>query len=209
MTRSSRLLAVGVAVIVLGLVVAFLALRDTKDEIVVNEPGAAVDGALDTEQELDGATATQGVGLLAEDAVRLPLPVIIPEGHEAVAVTVTYASGTAALPVPGDRVNIYAVFTQGLPAGFGGAAASADDAAGAGNGVVRMLSAVEVLGVTGVEALAGGGNVNFVVAVTPGDAERLIFQAATQQLWFTLVNEADPVVDGVGVTLDTVLDDAA
>lgn len=206
MTRSTRLFAVGVAVLAVALVVLLVSMRNQPDPIVVAD--AAADTAAAEQESVDDAAATGTVGALAEDAARLPSPLEVPDGHEAVAVTATYDSGVAALPVPGDTVNVYAVFQQGLPDDVAAPAFSDDEDAvqAAGKGVVRALSGVEVLGVTGVTAETGGGSVTFVLALEPDDAERTIYLAAAEQVWFTLVAEDHEPVPGKGVTRATVLD---
>jgi Flp pilus assembly protein CpaB len=211
-TRSSRLLTAGVIAIAVGLIVAFFALRDGTEPISVND--AAATATADTASPGDGvpdeSSSERGIGEVLDDEERLPIPLVIPQGQEAVAISAAYANGVAAIPAPGDRVNVYAVFTDGVPAQLQSSSTSSDSGQPAGpqdnKGVIRLLSHVEVLGVSGVQAVAGGGAVTLVLAVAPADAERLIYQAATQSIWFSLVNEADDEVDGAGVLHDTLLD---
>lgn len=205
MTRSTRLLAVGITVLVAALVLLLVAQRNEPDPIVVADGAPDVVAAETDDAE---ATASGTVGALGEDEARLPTPLEVPEGHEAVAVTSTYDAAVAGLPVPGDRVNLYAVFQQGLPDALATDAGTDGEATGnAGKGAVRTLSAVEVLGVTGVQPQAGGGSVTLVLALEPADAERTIYLAAAEQVWFSLVGPDHTPVDGQGVTRETVLDD--
>lgn len=207
MTRSTRLLAVGITVLVAALVLLLVAQRSEPDPIVVADDTSDV-AASATEDEGAAAPDTGTVGALAEDAARLPMPLEVPTGHEAVAVTSTYDAAVAGLPVPGDRVNLYAVFQQGVPDALAtDAGASGEAAANAGKGAIRTLSGVEVLGVTGVEPQTGGGSVTLVLALEPADAERTIYLAAAEQVWFSLVAPDHTPVDGAGVTRETVLDD--
>jgi hypothetical protein len=205
-TRSTRLLAIGGVVLVAALVVLLVSMRSQPDPIIVADAApdaaaadsAATDGAPD-----EGSTAAAGtVGELGEDEQRMPSPLELPAGHEAVAVSSSYDAAVAALPVPGDRVNVYAVFQQGLPDELGGSS-EGDNAT---KGVVRALSGVEVLGVSGATVDTGGGNVTLVLALEPDDAERAIYLASTEQVWFTLVDADHDAVEGVGVTRDSVLD---
>lgn len=207
MTRSTRLLAIGVTILAAALVVLLLGMRDQPDPIVVADAAAATTAAADDEAaaatDADGAT----VGELAEDAQRLPAPLEVPDGHEAVAISSTYDAAVAALPAPGDRVNVYGVFQQGLPDELGGAGGEQADAdTGVSKGVVRTLSGVEVLGVSGATAETGGGTVTLVLALQPDDAERAIYLAGTEQVWFTLVGADHEAVEGRGVTRANVLD---
>lgn len=207
MTRSTRLFAVGIAVLAVALVVLLVSMRDQPDPIVVAD--AAPDTAAAAETADDGAAA-RTVGALAEDEARLPSPLEVPDGHEAVAVTSNYDAAVAALPAPGDTVNVYAVFQQGLPDDLAAPAFSDDEEAVRtdSKGVVRALSGVEVLGVTGVTAETGGGTVTLVLALEPDAAERTIYLAAAEQVWFTLVARDHEPVPGRGVTRDTVLGDS-
>ena len=206
MTRSTRLLAVGITVLVAALVLLLVAQRDQPDPIVVADDAADVTAVDDAADPTPGE-ATGTVGALGEDELRLPSPLVVPEGLEAVAVSSTYDAAVAGLPVPGDRVNLYAVFQQGLPDALRPASSGGDDAASAGKGAMRALSGVEVLGVTGVQPQAGGGNVTLVLALSPADAERTIYLAAAEQVWFSLVGPDQAPVAGAGVTRETVLDD--
>lgn len=211
MTRSTRLLAIGVTVLVAALVVLLVSLQSQPDPVVVADaaPDAAAADAGD--EEAAPATDAGTVGALAEDEARMPTPLEIPADHEAVAVTANYDAAVAALPVPGDRINIYGVFKNGLPEELGDELApTGDDEEGATPepGVVRVLSGVEVLGASGTVAEAGGGTATFVLALSPEDTERTIYLASTEEVWFTLVGADHEPVPGVGVTRDTVLDAA-
>lgn len=205
MTRSTRLLAVGVVVLIAALVVLLLSLRSQPEPVVVAD--AAPDLAATTDDTETTTAAAGTVGALAEGEARLPSPLEVPAGHEAVAITSAYDRTVAALPVPGDTVNLYGVFRQGLPEELGGTARADDDEApAAGKGVVRVLSGVEVIGVSGAEPDAGAGNVTLVLALQPDDAERAIYLAGIEEVWFSLVDADHEAVPGRGASLDTILD---
>ena len=208
MTRSTRLLAIGVTVLVAALVVLLVSLRDQPDPIVVADAAPDAAAASTTAAPDDGGTATGTVGALEEGEARLPSPLEVPDGHEAVAVSIGYDAAVAALPAPGDTVNLYGVFHQGMPEQVGGSAPTGDgEAAATDKGVVRVLSGVDVLGVSGATAESGGGAVTLVLALSPADAERAIYLAAVEKVWFSLVDADHEPVEGAGVSLDTVLDD--
>lgn len=207
MTRSTRLLAVGITVLVAALVLLLVAQRNEPDPIVVADDTPDVTATATDGAAADGAEDTGTVGALADDASRLPAPLQVPEGHEAVAVSSTYDAAVAGLPVPGDRVNLYAVFQQGVPDALHEDSGDGTGAGSAGKGAIRTLSGVEVLGVTGVAPEAGGGSVTLVLALEPDAAERTIYLAAAEQVWFSLVGPDHAPVDGEGVTRETVLDD--
>lgn len=210
MTRSTRLLALGVTVLVAALAVLLVSMRSQPEPVVVADaaPDAAAADAADAVGG-DEVTATGTVGALEEGEARLPSPLEVPDGHEAVAVSIGYDAAVAALPAPGDSVNVYGVFQQGLPEDLGGPSASDEDTpqGGPAKGVARVLSGVEVLGVSGATADSGGGAVTLVLALQPDDAERAIYLAGIEQVWFSLVDADHEPVAGKGVTRDTVLDD--
>lgn len=198
MTRSSRLLAAGITVLALALVVLLVSLRDQPDQVTVADAETDVAAQTDTADEPE---ETGGVlDDLADEAAtdRLPTPFEVPEGREAVAVTAKYDAGVAALPTDGDRVNVYAIFTDALP----GEVAEQDADGGELGGAVRALAGVEVLGVTGAVPSAAGGNITLVLSLEPADAARAVYLAGTKQLWFSLVAEGDEPTTGDAVTRD-------
>ena len=72
---------------------------------------------------------------------------------------------------------------------------------------MRVLSGVEVIGVSGATPDAASGTVTLVLALQPDDAERAIYLAGVEQVWFSLVDGDHEPVEGQGVSRDTVLDD--
>lgn len=190
MTRSSRLLAAGLAVLLLALVVGLYAMTRGGDEPIAIADAGTGDAAAETDVAAEAPAA---------EALRLPDPVEIPEGLEAVAVTTSYDRAVAALPVPGDRINLYGVFTDLEPAELaeGGDAIS--------SGAARVLAGVEVLAVTGAEPATAGGTVTFVLAVEPDEALKLVHVAGNEALWFSLVPEGAEPVAGDSVTSEDVL----
>jgi Flp pilus assembly protein CpaB len=196
-TRSSRLLAAGIAVLALALVVLLVSMRDQPDQVTVAD--AESDVAAQTD---DGATGDVEQDPTATEATpRLPQPLEVPAGREAVAVSATYDAGVAALTTAGDRVNVYGVFPDRLPGDL--AEEGSDPAAG----VVRSLAGVEVLGVTGARPEAGGGSITLVLSLEPDDAARAVYLAGTKQVWFSLVAEGDEPSTGDAVTADNVVAD--
>lgn len=188
MTRSSRLLSVGVVVLLAGLVVAVLALRgDAAATAQVEEPAPA---------PLVDPDAVEAAPV-AEEEPRLPDPLEVPEGTEAVAVTAVFDRAVADLPDPGDRVNVYAVLadvreerSEGTPT----------------PGAARIVSGVEVLGVASGNADGATGNVTLVLALAPADAAGVVHAASNESLWFSLLGDDDPAAPGDLSTSDVLLD---
>ena len=104
----------------------------------------------------------------------------IPSGKQALALALDNVPGGAGVATVGDKVDVLAADTVRTPAGD--------------NHAVRMiLQGVEVLRVTGAATAANaptnapGGALTFVLAVTPMQAEKLVYHAAFQRLWFSVV----------------------
>lgn len=115
----------------------------------------------------------------------------IPEGTTALAVQLENVPGVAGFAGAGDRVDIYGVV-------------GADrDVPG---GVRLVMPAIEVLNVNGTvlapaQGQPGGTGLVFLLAVTPAQAERLVYLASFQRLYFTLVpegREGPPETPGIG-----------
>ena len=146
-------------------------------------------GALTDVSQLAGAiTATlvpAGKVLVGEDfppaKTRLG-SLRIPEGKTALAVQLKNVAGLAGFAAAGDKINVY------------GVARESGGASSAGPTVRLVMQQVEVLNVNGgaVAAVQGkpdGPELIYLLAVTPADAERLIFLSTFQQLYFSLVSQ--------------------
>lgn len=167
--RSTRLIAVGAAALVIGIGTATLAVRGAG--------GAEAAPATAPTTPPVAAPATP-----AEPAARIPAAITVPEGHEAVALQLPYDAGVAGLPTSGDKVNVYGVFRTGDPAETDDGTATAT----AAHHVEAVLAGVEVLAVTGPDVEAGGGNPTVVLALTPDESIRAIFLQTAERTWLTL-----------------------
>jgi hypothetical protein len=181
-SSNTRLLAIGALVLVVGVILVLLVLRGN-----VGSPSAA---PADPPAEADPA-AQVGEGALAPDAppaattveelssVRLPLPPSVPEGYEAVAVRASFVRGLAAIPTPGDHVNLYR--------------AVGDDEAvpGPTEDAELVLGDLEVLALVGPLPTQNEGEVTFLLAVDPDDVPGLLPVAGSAELWFTLLPATD------------------
>jgi hypothetical protein len=192
-TSSTRLLAIGALVLVVGVILVLLVLRGN----VGGPPAAAPDpGAVDPPADVAPASAVDAEGAATAPevtpttveelaAVRLPLPASVPDGMEGIAVRASFVRGLAALPTPGDRVNLYHAAQD--------EAATAEpvdvdpDLAGVEEGPRLLLEDLEVLALVGPLPTQNEGEVTFLVAVDPADVPALLPVAGTGDVWFTLL----------------------
>ena len=113
--------------------------------------------------------------------------VVIPAGKRALALEIAPLPGVAGFVGAGDKVDVY------------GIAKTAD-----GQGIVRLvLQGVDVLNVngTGLPALqgqVGSPNLIYLLAVTPVEAERLIYLNEFERLYFDLVPKGEGAVKTPG-----------
>jgi len=111
--------------------------------------------------------------------------VVIPPGKRALALKLEPVAGVAGFVGAGDLVDVYGVSKEGE-----GAASSR---------VQLVLQSVEVLNVNGLglpaaQGQADGPNLVYLLAVTPFDAERLIYLTEFNKLYFDLVAKGEPPV---------------
>ncbi|MGQ0743788.1 MAG: Flp pilus assembly protein CpaB [Acidimicrobiales bacterium] len=121
----------------------------------------------------------------------------IPDGKTALALSLDQAPGVGGFAGAGDRINVYgmvkaSVEAKGLPA------------------VHLVLQNVEVLNVNGTAVAtnpgAASGQLMYLVAVSPAEAERLIFLTTFEKLYFSLVaSDQAPVASTPGATLNDAL----
>lgn len=155
--------------------------------------------ALTDPTQLVGRTATLGVPegqILTADQFQQAQTRIgtlkIPDGKTALAVQLANVPGVAGFAGAGDRINIYGLMKPG-PGSVGGAAA-------------LIMQNTEVLNVNGTTLAAsqgqpGGAGLVFLLAVTPAEAERLVYLTTFEQLYFALVaKDTPPVPDTPGAS---------
>ena len=154
-------------------------------------PGDAPERALTDPSQLAGTTAP---GPIAQGQV-LTLDLFppaqtrigtlrIPEDKTALAVQMPNVPGVAGFAGAGDRINVYGVAKQ---------------VGGGGPGVRLVLPDVEVLSVNGAvlapaQGQPGAPGLVFLLAVTPAEAERLVYLTSFEQLYFSLVPKQHPPV---------------
>jgi Flp pilus assembly protein CpaB len=113
--------------------------------------------------------------------------VVIPPGKRALSLEVTSLPGVSGFAGAGDHIDIYRV-------------AKAD---GVPPGVQLILQGVEVLNVNGgglasAQGQPAGPNLVFLLAVTPADAERLIYLSEFEKMYFDLASKGEPAVTTPG-----------
>ncbi len=149
--------------------------------------------ALSDATQLFGRTATFGVRAgqvitseqFAQAQTRIGT-LKIPEGKTALAIGLGQVSGVAGFVGAGDRINIY-----------GAVKASADNKGLAATHLIMQNT--EVLNVNGSTLTdnpgqPGGTGLIYLLAVTPAEAERLIYLTTFENLYFSLVAKDRPTV---------------
>lgn len=207
-SNNTRLVLIGGVVLVLGIILVLLILRGSvggDDDPVAD--GTTESDPSDSSDQTDGATesptsASDESDLVADGegtTARVPLPLELEDGTEAVTVRAAFARAAAALPQAGDRVVVYELAS----------AEDADDEASDGPGpegdAQRLLDDVEVLGVIGPRPAANDGTLTVVLAIDEGDVGGLLPVARDGHLWLTLM----PGDDDVEQDTDTDTEDGA
>jgi Flp pilus assembly protein CpaB len=224
--RSNLIVTIGLAVFVAGAVATFLIVRnddasagsgngtpvlyaaqaipsgtaggDAVDQGLVKSRTVDIESkpanALSDPSQLVGKTAVAGVpegALLTEDQFTVPQTrqgtLRIPDGKTALALQLGWVQGAGGFVASGDRIDIFGVVKDGP---------------GAPSAKLIMQN-TEVLNVNVSGQTAAGQPVSsdtkpiFLLAVTPQEAERLVYLTSFQQLYFSLVSKDAPAV---GVT---------
>lgn len=166
--RSTALIAIGAAVFVVGAALTFLVVRDDKASKVT----ASAPAASSTSSAQPAAAAAA------------PAPVKVPAGKEAVAIQVPTVPGLAGYAQVDDEVNVYGTFKDRQP-----------NAAVKGPPLAKLvLSGAKVLAVTAPPAGAEAGNTTYLLAVNPGDAEKVIYLASFESVWLSLSADGAPQI---------------
>jgi Flp pilus assembly protein CpaB len=190
-SSNSKLLAVGFAVLVVGVLLVLVIIRNTDDPPAQPSPVA-------TEQDPEPVEPTP---LTAEQlsTARLPLPLEVPDGTEAMAVRINFVRSVAAIPAPGDRVNVYRFLSAEAAQAAGDGATEAPVTPSTptttlpdpGPDSEQVIGDVEVLAVTGPLPASNDGVLTMVLAVPSADVPGLMPLADDSQLWFTLLPAAE------------------
>jgi Flp pilus assembly protein CpaB len=180
--RSTQLIVIGVSVFVIGAGLVFLGLRSTGDHSAKTAAPAPSQSAPASDAKVIASGQTSGV------------PIVIPSGFSGVEVKLDNVAGLAGHVSPGDLINLYATVKSGKPT---------KDLTPPYAKLV--LPNVRVLDVKGVLA-DGSGDPTFLLALSPADAERVIFFAKFESLWAALVppSQKPAVTAGVDYARDLV-----
>jgi Flp pilus assembly protein CpaB len=219
MKRSNMIVALGLAVFVVGAGATYFVLKDkdsgasaatnatvlyaaqaipagTSGSNALNEgkvktktvEASAATGALTDPSQLVGKTAASAVpeGLVLT-ATQFPQTqtvsgaLKIPDGKTALAVQLGYIPGVAGFAQAGDRIDIFGISSNG------------------GGGTRLVLQNTEVLNISAPTVTAGapaGGEPVYLLAVSPTEAEQVIYMATFHKLYFSLVPRDQAPVPG-------------
>jgi Flp pilus assembly protein CpaB len=155
-------------------------------------PGGAVTDPTQLSGRVAGAPIAAGVTVTTD---MFPAPqtrigtVAIPPGKRALALELAPLAGIAGFAGAGDRVDVYGVATGERTTPIG---------------VRLVLQGVEVLNVNGAglpaaQGQPGSPNLIYLLAVTPAEAERLIYLNEFEKLYFDLVPKGEGPVPTPGV----------
>ena len=188
-------------------------------EVVKVSAGELVPNAIQSRQLLEGATFIQDfpedAQIVSNGIQALKRGYKLPEGYEAIAVSLNFPQGVAGYVNPGDRVNLYGSFH-----------ALNDQGEEIVNGEhaqllmtnIRVLDVNQAIPAAGVPAdgtatnRAGDGAIVMLLAVKTVDAERIVYMEEGQAIYATLVHEnAAPAgpTDGANAGNILTLDPAA
>jgi hypothetical protein len=194
--KSTTLIALGVAVFVIGGVALFLVVRHN-DNKKPKSPAAAASTS-------SGSGTTLAPGTQTFSQTTTPTTIIqfkIPSGENAVAVQMSYFPGGGGYVLPNANVNVYAV--EKLPPNTStGAVAAAQAGCAATNigAVVLIQSNIKVLSVIGQPPAQSGSPTSFLLAVTPQVAAQLIYHQTFDSLYFTLTSQGQSPSAPLAVT---------
>jgi hypothetical protein len=170
--RSTALIAVGAAVFVVGAALTFLLVRDDGDDSKVSASAPAASSST------AAAAATQNPSDNAIPQVK------VPAGKEAVAVQVSTVPGLAGYAKVGDRVNVYGIFKDRQP-----------NSAARGLPLAKLILAdAKVLARTGPPVGAESGSAIYLLAVNPGDAEKVVYLTTFEGIYLSITAESDPAI---------------
>lgn len=150
--------------------------------------------ALTDVSQLAGKTVTLGVSegaILTAEQFQTAQTRIgtlkIPDGKTALAVELSNVPGVAGFAGAGDRINIYGVVKAG---------SDPKNPAGMAHLIMQNTEVLNVNGTTlaATQGQPGGTGLLYLLAVSPAEAERLIYLSTFESLYFSLVaKDAAPV----------------
>ena len=177
--KSTRIIAIGVAVFVIGGALLFLLLRNGGSTSNASNPKVA---------STPIATVPPGSVTFSATPPTTIIQFKIPAGENAVAIPMDYFAGVAGYVRPGDKVNVYAFVnkdcvTKDFPAA-----------------VKLIQSNVQVLEVLGAAPAASGTPGSFLLALTPQQAEQILYFQHFGSMYMSLTTNNEPNATTAGVT---------
>jgi Flp pilus assembly protein CpaB len=168
-SRSTKMIAVGMAMFVFAAALAVLAMRGGDDD------AGSASSSTDAAPTVSVKPAAESTPAPAVTALK------IPNGKEAVEISVPAVQGLGGFTKAGDRVNVYGTFKD----------RQANSAVKGVPLAKLILSNVEVL-----SAVNNGATVTYVLAVSASEAEQVIYLASFEGVWLTLARDGAPIVGG-------------
>lgn len=173
--RSTALIAVGAAVFVVGAALTFLLVRDDGDDSKVRASAPAASAST-------AAAASTQSGSSSDTVPQVK----VPAGKEAVAVQVGTVPGLAGYAKVGDRVNVYGIFKDRQP-----------NSPARGLPLTKLVLAdASVLARTGPPVGAESGSAIYLLAVNPGDAEKVAYLTTFEGIYLSITADGDPAITG-------------
>ena len=163
----------------------------SKAVLPADRPAEAVTDPTQLSGRVAGSTIAAGTTITT---AMFPAPqtrigtVVIPPGKRALALEIGPLAGVAGFVGAGDHIDVYGIVKEGGPTA---------------PSVRLVLQSVEVLNVNGaglptVQGQPGSPNMIYLLAVTPVDAERLIYLNEFEKLYFDLVPSGEAPVKTPG-----------
>lgn len=196
-SNSSRLLIIGAAVLLVGVILVLLVLRSD----LGNDAEPAAQTSPTTQTSPPPADPRAGLVSSEQAAVaRLADPLEVKEGFEAAALRVTFVRGVAAVVVPGDRLNLYSLapgagqvpVAQPQPQPTEGESEASETPTTPAvlptpTAATRVLTDIEVLGIIGPRPAANDGVLTLLLAIPTPSVETTLELANNGLLWATLL----------------------
>lgn len=167
--KSTPIIALGLAVLVIGGALLFLLLRKDNKSTSANKPAAHTGAPV----AITTTTAPGGVTFSASPPTTA-IQFKIPEGQRALSMQMDFFGGGGGFVRSGDFVDVYVLVNKDCK----------DPKTGLG--VKLVVPNLKVLEAIGQGPAQAGQPTNFLVAVTPQQAEQIIFLKTAYQLYFTL-----------------------
>ncbi len=180
-------------------------------KVVKVQASQLVPGAVQSVNQLDGATFVQGFAA-GSQITTAGLQAVhrgykLAAGYEAQAITLDFISGDAGYVNVGDKINLYAAYSTAIP--IKGTTLPKAQLLLSG---VRVLDVSQVIPANTAAAADGtvratGGSVTYLLAVKTTDVEKLVFATKFESLVATLTDGQSPQSTKTpGVSGDNVLD---